>query len=686
VIKSVDQYLLKITGLKGYFNLLKSGKNRVAVFRRLSFIAPDQWTMIRLRLMSEVEPWVQTSVLNGFLVGEVRIDGKGKITRGFDANRVALLDYLLREPMGAHLVEKLGERCFKIHFPGDWVEVLIARASRMEGKTPRASVRAQGWHVRVGKVSFEIERFKETCLVRATPERWFALIRADRLERKRFLQLSRPCILTAFGRTVDVSGALHHASEWQGQLSDRVFARLFATYERVGAWNASGLFGKNGRLAIPVGKSVKDVFLSGRRLRRSPRWPLTENHCLPIPALLVPTVKFKDAPYGPRPKLDVPIPPCPGRGIYRQVVRQQYAYLRGCIHPEEVVARINGRRVAGVMSAVDQAIYPPIWVPDHFFNCIAMVDFDPSLARRMILGGFAACMRSSGQPRGQIPLKRGREGETTYPVWAVACQRLFARTADLQFARQVLPLLRANNDFHSRFYLRDGIYVGAGGFWNDYSQGPKALSHVAGIGMNSLLALQKRIAFEMGLALGVRDEKLWDEYESLKENINRRFWDAKRGFYFDHDHHRGQVYTTERGGRFFGLDNLLPLFAGFVPEERIGSIARYLTSSHYYGKYPAITTDLSDDFMDERRLMVWVMTDWLVIQGLRKHRLHGIADAISRQIFNALLRSWAEGQSLPEALGGNLGLCPMENRTLAGVGCWTGFWLYLKEALRPVRR
>ena len=80
--------------------------------------------------------------------------------------------------------------------------------------------------------------------------------------------------------------------------------------------------------------------------------------------------------------------------------------------------------------------------------------------------------------------------------------------------------------------------------------------------------------------------------------------------------------------------------------------------------------------------MVWIMTNWLVVQGLRNYRRHAIADSVSRRIFNTFLKIWNQNQSLPEALSGPFGLAPMENNTLTGVGCWTGFYLYLKEALR----
>jgi hypothetical protein len=83
--------------------------------------------------------------------------------------------------------------------------------------------------------------------------------------------------------------------------------------------------------------------------------------------------------------------------------------------------------------------------------------------------------------------------------------------------------------------------------------------------------------------------------------------------------------------------------------------------------------------MDERRLMVWVMTNWLVLQGLNSYGLERPSNIISSNIFNALLKSWTKYHCLPEALSATHDLYKMENPNLAGVGCWAGFYLYLKE-------
>ncbi|MFH1477030.1 MAG: trehalase family glycosidase [Verrucomicrobiota bacterium] len=614
--------------------------------------------MTRLRLMPEVTPKVQTSVVNGFLVGEAVVGKDGRISRGLDGNRQALLQYLLEEKTGSYTVEKENTTSHRFLFPGDFVEVLLARAIGLTRPDPIVAIKNHEWHVRIGPARFHIGRFKEFCRIEA-PETFFAqLLRAKRAELKNFDRLSRPCILSAFGETVDVSGAMTFFPERQDQISDRIFWKLFAAY------------------AV-----VKSSFLAGRWRRPEPRFQLPEITTLPKPRVRVHIPWPTDVPLPDvKPPRPIKLPSARQAPFYKAMVQRQYQYLKDCVQSGTIRRRFHGRLYEGVVSAVDPAIYPPVWVPDHFFNSLAMVDLDPAMAKRMMIGGLAHFMVLSGKHTGQLPIwKRPGCTDTTYPVWALAGRRLYQKTHDRDFLRAILPMLTANDAYMDRIYRKEGILVGAGGCWNDYSAGPKRLSGVAGIGMNVLAALQKSIIAEFQHELGLdatRHERQWEE---TRDRINDLFWDDKIGFYFDYDADRRRIYQTLRGTRFWGLDNTLALLARIATPERAARMAAHFRTSAGYGKYPAITTDLSDDFMDERRLMVWIMTNWMVVQGLRLYALHDIADSISTNIFNALNSNWARFRSIPEALSATHGLAPMENPNLAGVGCWTGFYLFLTE-------
>lgn len=94
---------------------------------------------------------------------------------------------------------------------------------------------------------------------------------------------------------------------------------------------------------------------------------------------------------------------------------------------------------------MDPAIYPPVWAPDHFFNALAMVDLDPAMAKRMLIGGLAYFMQLSGKQIGKVSVKKGsQDRRETHPLWALVCQRLYQRTGDHSLLRAVI-VMNPNN-------------------------------------------------------------------------------------------------------------------------------------------------------------------------------------------------------------------------------------------------
>jgi hypothetical protein len=658
-VKAVAGYIEGLTGRRMHFMLLPSGPRRVAVFRRPSFIRTDEMSITRERMMPDVTAKVGSSIVNGFLIGNVVVREDGSIARGLGRHQRALLNYLLREFLDVYTVEKKSPRTWRFLYPGDFVEVLIARAAHLEKNDPVVDVRRYEWHVKAGPARFRVGRFREFCDVTAPKTFFLRLLKAGREELADFERLSRPRVLSAFGRTLDVSGSMTAFPERQYQLSDRVIWKMFARYE-----------------------AVRRGFLAGRHRRVERRFALPEIAALPKARIVVPDAWPNDIPL---PNAALPpgvrLPRSPHRRRLQEMLRRQHAYLRDCVSSRPVRRRFKGRTHEGVVSSPDPAIYGAQWSVDHFFNSMAMADFDPALAKRMAIGGLAKFMRLSGKEKGEIPLKDppGNSTDKSYPIWAVAVGHIYDATRDKAFLQAALPFLVANDRYLDRAHRREGILVGAGGFWNDYSRGPKELPHVAGIGANALAALQKRLLADFHRELGLDDSRHARESKAAEHRINELCWDDEAGFYFDWDTETGRIYRTPRGAPFWGLDNILPLFAGVPDEDRAEHMALPLRSSNKYGKYPAVTTDLSDDFMDERRLMVWAMTNWLVVRGLRRYALDDIADSISAGIVNALLSSWERYRSIPEALSGTHGLAPMENSNLAGVGCWAGYCLFLQE-------
>ncbi len=653
-LKNVENHITELTGIENYFTFITKGQSRIAVFRRLSFIPPDETAMIRLRLQNEVKPLVKNSVMSGLYIGDIAIDSQGEVAAALDENRIKLLKYLLSEPMGIYPVEKKGSGTFKILYPGEFAETLTGYAETIIKEAPEVSIKDFQWQIKMPGFFMHTGRFKEFCEINADENLFADIMGLSGYEKVMFKKLSSPALLHAFGKTVCVSGLMRPEPQIAYQASDIVMGKLFEEYEK-----------------------VKTEFLNGKTVKNSPRHKFpkisgTAGIEIFHPKYFVP-LNLHSKPL-------VKIPSGRNNALYREIAGQQYLYLKDCCSPKPVKTEFEGRSYTGIVSAPDPTIYYPIWPVDHFFNTLAMADFNIDTAKKMLIGGLIYFMDLHGKDAGALPVKKanGKKG-STYPVWMLAAADVYNKSRDVELLKTIFPLLELHNRYINNFLLKNGIYVGAGGFWNDYSTGPKKNGQVAGIGINSMIAMEKKLLAVFAEEIGQDKSTYINEYEKLTRHINEFFWDEDTGFYFDYDADNRKIFKTLSGEYFWGLDNILPLLGGFVTEERAERMEKYLLSSNYYGKYPAITTDFSSDFMDERRLMVWVMTNWLVIQGLNCYGLDRPSSTISANIFNALLKSWTESHCLPEALSATHGMYKMENANLAGVGSWAGFYLYLKE-------
>ncbi len=656
-MSNVENYITKLTGVKNHFSFVWKSNRKIAVFRRLSFLLPDETTMTRIRLLNEVKPQAQNSVLSGLYVGDVEIDKQGRLTNSLKKRREKLLKYLLAEPMGVFPVKKEAPGSYTIHHPGDFVETLLGQAEKITGKIPEIEIRDYQWHIKLPGMQMIVDRFRQACEIEAEEKLLLKILGISGDDIGAFRNLSMPFLLYAFGKTVKISGTMRHDIRIANQISDLVLNALFAEYEK-----------------------LKSDFLAGKAHKISPRQKLPEIIGYPNPEIIQPTFWKAEQNIVSYSGSNVKIPAGANHDLYKEIAEQQYIYLRDCCVAEPVKAKFKGLKYSGIISTPDPTIYYPIWSVDHFLNTLAMADFDLETARKMLAGGFIFFMQLDGADAGAIPVKKVENMiGSTYPVWMPAIAAIYNKCRDPELLQSIFPFLELHNNYINKTLLRNGLFVGAGGYWNDYSSGPKIHDRVAGIGINSLIALEKKLMAIFATEIGLDAAGYQQEYDSLATRINETCWDDETGFYYDYDARNKEIFKTVAENRFLGLDNLLPLLGGFVPEERATSMEKYLLSSDYYGKYPAITTDFSPDYMDERRLMIWVMTNWLVVQGLNAYELHTPSRCIATNIFNALLQSWTEYRCLPEALSSTHGMYQMENANLAGVGSWAGFYLYLKE-------
>ena len=126
-------------------------------------------------------------------------------------------------------------------------------------------------------------------------------------------------------------------------------------------------------------------------------------------------------------------------------------------------------------------------------------------------------------------------------------------------------------------------------------------------------------------------DEIDDWLNRVRSSFNDRFWDDRLGLYYDYDMRAGQPIPVNTACTF------LPLFGGLPSEEQ----ARRLVEEHLLNpdeyalggqvRHWVTTTAKSEPAWEARRYWrgpVWVIMNWLVIDGLQRYGYDDLAETI----------------------------------------------------------
>jgi hypothetical protein len=169
------------------------------------------------------------------------------------------------------------------------------------------------------------------------------------------------------------------------------------------------------------------------------------------------------------------------------------------------------------------------------------------------------------------------------------------------------------------------------------------------VDLNSLYALDSWCLAQMAKVLDLTEEyeNYLDEYETMKDLINRNLWDEREGFYFDR-YWDGKRSTKKAASNFY------PLLAR-IPEQRQAlRMVRHLNDPEkFWGDYviPTISRDDPSFKVEDQqywRGTIWPPTNYLVYQGLKAYHFDAIASEFAERSAALFLRSWENFQLCPE--------------------------------------
>ncbi len=137
----------------------------------------------------------------------------------------------------------------------------------------------------------------------------------------------------------------------------------------------------------------------------------------------------------------------------------------------------------------------------------------------------------------------------------------------------------------------------------------------------------------LGKLLGAETAEIESWLARTREVFDARFWDRERGLYLDYDMRAGERVSANTCAIF------MPLFAGLASERQaVRLIADHFDNPAEYAPggglgYRLATTARSERDFAPRRYWcgpVWLMTNWLVYEGLQRYQLRECAEALRR--------------------------------------------------------
>jgi glycogen debranching enzyme len=138
-------------------------------------------------------------------------------------------------------------------------------------------------------------------------------------------------------------------------------------------------------------------------------------------------------------------------------------------------------------------------------------------------------------------------------------------------------------------------------------------------------------------ALAVSLEQPTDEIDGwihkMRSNFNDRFWDQDPGLYYDYDVRAGEPIKVNTASAF------LPLFGGLASEGQVVRLVEeHLLNPKEYAPSGEVhhwvtTTAKTETTWEPRRYWrgpVWIIMNWLLIEGLRRYGRDDLADIIQQ--------------------------------------------------------
>jgi len=185
--------------------------------------------------------------------------------------------------------------------------------------------------------------------------------------------------------------------------------------------------------------------------------------------------------------------------------------------------------------------------------------------------------------------------------------------------------------------------------YDDVKYNPKTHTmKLVDVGLNSLFALDSWCLAQMAQELDRKNDakRLLEEYEAVKQKINKKLWCEKKGIYLNR-HWDGRFSYRLSPTLFY------PLLAGIPTIDQAKSMVKkhLLDKKTFWGKYviPSISRD-DPAYRDNNywRGRIWPPLNFLVYEGLKRYRFEREAHELGLKSVDLFIKEWKKESHIHE--------------------------------------
>lgn len=247
----------------------------------------------------------------------------------------------------------------------------------------------------------------------------------------------------------------------------------------------------------------------------------------------------------------------------------------------------------------------------------------------------------------------------------------FLISGDKDRLARVFPVLVANKQWVKKYRTwQDGSYFANG--WSSGMDNQPRLSrgyspefdhgHMSWIDITLQQLYMDKILLAMADLLGRRDEipDIEEEYELLKETVNKNMWNDKIAFYVDR-FRDGSLSDVKSIGAYWSL------LAGIVPEDRVDRFCAHLADTNAFARHhriPSLSAD-TPGYAEEGEYWrggVWAITNFMTLKGLAAYGQDSLAHAIARNHMHKVVERFLETGTIWENYAPEAGFVPKNSR------------------------